>query len=119
MTTTIRNMHLAIAFDINFLTPFYVLLTSIFLNNRNHRLHLHVVAAQVPESEKETLVRFAQQHEAEIRFYDVSEYIRGLDLPVHSRFTEATYYRLFLPVMIPESAGRVLFIDTDTVVVDS
>jgi lipopolysaccharide biosynthesis glycosyltransferase len=28
-----RNIHIAIAFDNNYIKPFYVLLTSIFLNN--------------------------------------------------------------------------------------
>ena len=45
-------VHIAIAFDEDYIAPVYVLLTSIFINNRECRFKIHAIATNVLKAEK-------------------------------------------------------------------
>lgn len=108
---------LAIAFDENFLIPFYVLLTSVFHNNSNSRFHLHVVATGVTALEKEAITHYVEQKKGKISFYDVTaSSLQGLVIPENRHYTLATYYRLFFPQLVPREVKKLLYLDTDVVV---
>ena len=111
-------IHLAASFDQNYLTPFYVLITSIFDNNRETLFHIHTIVTGVSDQEKEEMQQFVRQHNSNISFYEIApEDIEGLIIPEQSYFTLATYYRLFFPLMVPETVKKLLYLDTDIVVV--
>jgi lipopolysaccharide biosynthesis glycosyltransferase len=113
-------IHIGTAFDEQYITPFYVLLTSIFYNNPGKDIVVHSIATGVSSKEKEKLKNFAGKHKAKILFYDIDEeYIKkNVVIPVNNYFTIATYYRLFLPYLVPSEVKRILFIDTDAVVIN-
>ncbi|MVN77296.1 hypothetical protein GO988_13250 [Hymenobacter sp. HMF4947] len=118
--TDSTTKHLAAAFDHNYLTPFYVLLTSIFANNSGVNFHIHAIASGVSTQDREEIQRFVKQHGAAISFYVLNpEAVAGLVLPKHLYFTEAAYYRLFFPALVPDSVEKLLYLDTDIVVVGS
>jgi lipopolysaccharide biosynthesis glycosyltransferase len=112
------HMHIAISFDQNFITPTYVFLTSLFDNNRKHKITFHAIATGVSESEKQKISRYIHQHGASITYYSIDEKsLNSFVIPEHSYFTVATYYRLFFPGLVPTDVQQLLYIDTDTVVV--
>lgn len=112
------QIHLATAFDQNYLTPFYVLITSIFENNKKSNFHIHTIATGITEIEKEEIRQFVIQNNSEISFYEISETdLKGLVLPQNRHYTIAIYYRLFFPSLISNHVEKLLYIDTDIVVV--
>lgn len=114
------SIHLAVAFDQNYLTPFYVLVTSVFANNSGVAFHIHAIASGVSEQEKEQIHHFIEQHRSVISFYKLdSEAVAGLVIPKNLYFTEAAYYRLFFPGLVPDTVEKLLYLDTDIVVVGS
>lgn len=112
-------IHVASAFDQNYITPFYVLLTSIFCNSSGSKIIIHSIATGVSESEKERIQSYAAENNAGIFFYDIDEdYVRrNVVVPVNNYFTIATYYRLFLPSLISAEVEKLLYIDTDAIVI--
>lgn len=113
-----NEIHIAIAFDQNFLTPFYVLLTSIFFNTRNNSITFHVIAAGVEQKEKEKIIKYIKGNIGTIIFYEINnELIKDFVLPDNVHFSIATYYRLFFPSLVPQNLSKLLYIDTDTVVI--
>ena len=111
-------IHVALAFDQNFLTPFYVLLTSIFQNNANNKIIYHAIASGVNQPERSKITLFVQQHKGEIYFYDIDEkQAQKFSLPEYSHVSAATYYRLFLIGLVPPEIEKLLYIDTDIVVI--
>jgi len=113
-----NSIHIAIAFDQNFITPFYVLLTSIFLNNGKHNVIFHTIAEDLEESEKNRILNFVWQNNADIFFYSldkqiVQQFILAKDSP---HITAATYYRLYFPELIPPGIDYLLYLDTDIIV---
>lgn len=112
-------MHVSSAFDKAYLTPFYVLVTSLLLHNKKNNVVIHSIATGVSETEKAEIRNFVRRHNADIFFYEVDEeYVRkNVVLPPDNvYFTIATYYRLFLPALVSSATNRLLYIDTDAVV---
>ncbi|GEO03934.1 LPS 1,2-glucosyltransferase [Adhaeribacter aerolatus] len=113
-----NKIHIALAFDQNFIVPFYVLITSIFHNNKKNNIVLHAIAAGVDNREREKITRFVQENQSQIYFYELDKAnVDALVLPDNVHFSAATYYRLFFPSLVPADIKKLLYIDTDTVVV--
>lgn len=113
-------IHLAVAFDQNFLTPFYVLLSSVFVNNTENPVHFHAIVSGINEKEKSQLKTFARQNNGDIFFYSLTEEQAGsLFLAIKDpKYTLATFYRLFIPILLPEDIERIIYIDTDIVIIN-
>jgi lipopolysaccharide biosynthesis glycosyltransferase len=109
-------MHIALACDHFHLTPFFVLLTSLFDKNKMN-IHLHLIITGINEKEKDAITNYANKNDAEVNFYAIDETLVS-DFPVfifHSA-TTAIYYRLLFPFLVPNEVERLLYIDTDIVV---
>lgn len=112
-------MHLAIAVDFNYITPFYVLITSVLHNNRHAKLHFHVAVSGIPEQELQNITAYVQDQGAAITFYDAAARLKGMTLHLRNNFTVATYYRIILPMLVPDDVQHLLYLDVDTVVIGS
>lgn len=117
-------IHVAIAFDEGYVRPVYVLLTSVFANNRECQIQIHAIATEVPEVEKAKMVDYVRQQGGYMHFYIVGpEVTQGFPVPgpnePEAYITMAAYYRLFLPHLLPQDIERLLYLDIDTLVVGS
>ncbi|WP_216689967.1 glycosyltransferase family 8 protein [Hymenobacter siberiensis] len=117
-------IHVAIAFDEGYVTPVYVLLTSVFRNNQDCPIQVHAIATDVPAAEKANLVAYARQQGGDMHFYDISpEVMYGFPVPgpdePEAYITLAAYYRLFFPRLIPQDIERLLYLDVDMLVIGS
>ncbi|UOQ76167.1 glycosyltransferase family 8 protein [Hymenobacter sp. 5516J-16] len=116
------TVHLAIAFDEGYLTPAYVLLTSIFLHNAGQQIAIHAIASDVPASDKEAMAAYVRQQGGQIHFYELDADITK-NFPVPDKrevwLTLATYYRLFFAQLVPADIERLLYLDIDSLVVGS
>lgn len=113
-------INLALAFDEGYVTPFYVLLTSLFVNNKNSSIVIHIIATGISEDSKNSIQSFIAVNGASIIFYDVSgKGIEQFVLPDHEEnyLSAAIYYRLFFPFLVSEKIKKLLYIDVDTLVV--
>ena len=112
-------IHLAVSFDEKFLSPFYVLLTSIFENNGGNYFKIHAIAHHVNPQEIVNIRNFVSANNAEIIYYEV--YNRMMKqiaaAGTKSHYAAATYFRLFFPVLLNREIKKVIYIDVDTVVI--
>lgn len=112
------QIHIAIAFDRNYLSPFYALVTSVLRNNRDERITIHAIATGVDEHALAGIKTFVERGGQEIVFYQIDEaQLKGFTLT--NNWTHAVYYRLLFPFVVPDTLKRLLYIDTDTLVVNS
>jgi lipopolysaccharide biosynthesis glycosyltransferase len=110
-----KIIHIAIAFDKNYLSQFYALCSSLAYNNRTNKLHLHVIATDVDQRNLNFVESFLLKFSINITFYrpDLST-IHSLVL-THN-WTAAVYYRLLFPQIVPKHVVRLLYLDCDTLV---
>jgi lipopolysaccharide biosynthesis glycosyltransferase len=112
-----QKIHLALAFDQNYIVPIYTLLTSIFDNNRKNSIVFHVIATGLSKLEKDSLRLYVNKNNSEIHFYEIEEsHLAALVLNEGDHFTVAAYYRLFFPLLVPAEVKKLLYLDTDIIV---
>ena len=104
--------------DKTFVMPTGVMMYSVCVNNVESDVTFHIVTRCVSSKEKRKLTDTVSQFERKsILFYDVD----SLDLShlppiLDSRITIATYFRLFLSVLLPQHLHKVLYLDGDIIV---
>jgi lipopolysaccharide biosynthesis glycosyltransferase len=113
-----KNIHLALSFDENYVTPFYVLLTSVFANNPNNNIVFHAIATGLMDEQKQEIKDFIEKNSSTINFYELDvNNLEGLVIPKGTWFSIAAYYRLFFASLVGDDVEKLLYIDTDTVVI--
>jgi lipopolysaccharide biosynthesis glycosyltransferase len=111
-------INLGFCFDKDYLSPFYVTLTSVFHHNKAYTVVIHAIATGVSPKDKEKLSLFVLANGGQIFFHTVDgESLHGLVLPEGGHLTLATYYRLFFATLVPKDVKSIIYIDIDTVVV--
>jgi lipopolysaccharide biosynthesis glycosyltransferase len=109
------DIHLAIAFDQNYLNPFYALIASVFINMRNSIIIVHAIVSGLSESERKRVSTYVNKNGGTIHFYNIEEDVVKKFI-VTDNWTSAVYYRLYFPLLVPKSVKRLLYLDTDTLV---
>ena len=118
MGASLKTLHICLAFDNNYLKPFFVLITSIFLNNRSYDVVLHVIANEVDNDVRKKITEYIGMHNAVIFFYNIdSKQLKNFPLPNETYISIAAYYRIFFPLIMPDEIERILYLDTDTLIV--
>ena len=114
-----NTIHIALAFDQNFLTPFYVLLTSVFENNKQSNFYIHAIATGIDGAEKKRIINYVEANNSKILFYELQKkHLETVVMPVTDpRYTLANFYRLFFPILISDTINKVIYLDTDIVVI--
>ena len=113
-----NTLHIALAFDQNFITPFYVLVTSIFINNKTSHISFHVIAEDLTEDEKKSIVSFINLNNSDIHFYTLDKrVVRQFTLPGADHISAATFYRLYFSQLLPGTITKLLYLDTDIIVI--
>lgn len=111
-----QQIHLAIAFDENYLHPFYALLNSVFSNNQHLLIVLHVIATGMAEDVLDRIKTYVASRGGAIVFYTIDETLVKKFVLIN-QWTSAVYYRLFFPLMMQQEVSRLLYLDTDTLVI--
>ncbi|ANE52448.1 glycosyltransferase family 8 protein [Flavisolibacter tropicus] len=115
MKTFVDSIHLAIAFDQNYLTPFYALIASVFENNKGNRIVIHCIATGLQEEQLDQIKQYVDNKKGEICFYTIDEQAASKFVLV-SKWTSAVYYRLYFPLLVSAEVKKLLYLDTDILV---
>lgn len=116
-------MDIVCSTDNNYVMPLGVMLCSLFENNREERIQVHILCGSVSLDNKHKLLRVVKKYNQQICFYDMNDKDFS-DFPVGEEYqvssiTLAAYYRLFLTKILPENIAKVLYLDCDMIVCDS
>jgi lipopolysaccharide biosynthesis glycosyltransferase len=111
------EIHLGIAFDHNYMRHFYALFASVLAHNRLQHIVVHAIITGLSIDDKEKIKVYAEKNGADILFYEIDEsFVKQFVLSSH--WSSAVYYRLFFPLIVPEQVTRLIYLDTDIVVVN-
>lgn len=111
-------IHIAIGFDENYLPPVFSLISSLISNHPGGQIHIHAITDGISDKEKNQITRFIENAGNRIAFYTIDQsLIRQFVLT--NQWTSVVYYRLFFTMVIPKQISRLLYLDCDTIVINS
>jgi lipopolysaccharide biosynthesis glycosyltransferase len=92
-------------------------LCSLFENNREHHIVVHVLQRHLSNASCEYFNNLAVRYNNEMRYYTVDERrLDGVQFRKNRPLSLAAYYRLMLASVLPLEIERVLYIDCDMII---
>lgn len=93
------------------------MLCSIYHNNPKHEIYTHLLHNGLSEDSKILFQKLNNKYNNTILFYHIDEtLVKDAKLKKNSPVTIATFYRLLLPDLLPESVELLLYLDCDVIV---
>ena len=91
-----------------------VSMVSMYESNRNNQIQTYVVCLNLNEDEKNKLIELASKYHRTIEFlYIDQDKLKNLKIFFH--LSHATFYRLFIPAMLPQ-LKKIIYLDCDILV---
>ena len=113
-------MHIACNIDSNYVKYCIVMLLSAFENNERGSIDVHIIADDLSNQDKSLIEDSLKRYGNRLHFYDVDDKMLA-DCPISpdSYISLSTYYRVFLPVILPAGVKKVIYLDCDLIVCSS
>lgn len=114
-----QTINLVFSVDNNYIKHCAVSLVSILLNSaKGNRFRVFILDGGLSEKNKKKFELLKEIREFELNFIKIdNNYFR--DLPLNRSYISiATYYRLLLPEILPTDIDKVIYLDSDIVVVE-
>lgn len=103
----------------NAFSPYYgIMLTSLFENNKRHAINVFILVCEPLDMRNaRRFAKLEKRYGQRIQIMEVDDSkLRSLPLVDPGRLTIATYYRLLVTDLLPESLSKVLYLDGDIIV---
>lgn len=118
-------MEIVCSADNNYVMPTGIMLTSLFENNKDEVIRVHLLDGGLTSESKKNLDDIAKKYKKkQIVYYKMDESlfrdfpIGNANQAVHIQ-SMATYYRLYMTKILPEDVEKVIYLDGDLLVLDS
>lgn len=109
-------INIAIAVNSRYIRYAYVMLTSLFLNNRQSDITVYVLQSNLTDEDKNCLTELALTCRQQLEYIDVDIESYLKQLPTTEQWTKEIYYRLLVGELLPKSLERLLYLDVDVIV---
>lgn len=112
------RIHIVLASDDAYVQHLGVLLVSIFENNREEMLVIHLLADSISNENRALISQIVEkQYRNELHFYEMDKALfQDFPLRAKDHISIASYYRLKLPDLLPKEISRILYLDCDMIV---
>lgn len=115
--------HVTCSTDDNYLQHCMAMLCSLFENNKNHKFHVHLLVHSLSQNGRNLISNLGERYQNKTIIYDIDNAsVENLKMNTLARFngkqmySVATYYRIFLPSLLPSNIDRILYLDCDVIV---
>ena len=112
-------MNILLAINNGYILQTKILLKSIMKSNPNEKFSVYILNKELSNKEKETILESIKNSNIEINFIEINN--SEIDnFPVYEkRYPVEIYFRLFASKYLPNNIDKVLYLDVDTVVINS
>lgn len=113
-------IHIACCTDDAYAEHCGVLMVSICENKGNDSVYFHVLTSGFKASNENALRSIVKRYGQSLEIYKVDENdLKNCPIRKNDRVSIAAYFRILLPVILPESIHKVLYLDCDILVLKS
>lgn len=117
-------MEIVCSTDNNYVMPTGVMLTSLFENNPEENIRVHVLDGGLTDESRSQLSDIANKYSQHITYYEINEELFK-DFPIGNAnqachiHSMATYYRLYMTKILPVDVDKIIYLDGDLLVLRS
>lgn len=107
--------------DDNYAKYLGISMLSLFEANKDFdEIDVFVMDCEISKSNKKKLIKIADEFNRNIYFLNMKDFISGLKLNMGAKkISVASYCRLFLSSVIPDTYSKILYLDCDTIVTEN
>lgn len=116
------TFHITCSTDDNYVQHCMAMLCSLFENNKDKKFHVHLLIQTLSEESKSHIRSLCNKYENQAKFYEIDEdsikgfKLNNIDFNGTKMYSIATYFRFFLPSLLPHAVERILYLDCDIIV---
>lgn len=116
-----NHLHIAVASDENYARFVASLIVSVIDSNSGdfERITFHLLSNNISSAALQKIRSHVDGSQSELHVYDISNLDTCLGIEVPPTIALTAYARLFLNRLIPNAVSRILYLDTDIIVVGS
>lgn len=113
-----ETIHLAFCCDDDYAQHLgAALYSALFHLSKSTRADVFVICSKFSSNNKKKIQAVGKKHNTDVRFIEVvEEHFIGLKTTLY--VSHATYFRIALPDLLPKTIGKVLYLDSDLIVMD-
>ena len=114
--------HVTCSTDDNYLQHCVTMLCSLYENNKELDMVVHILVDSLSQESRNVITNLSKRYGNSAVFYDIKpemlENIQLNDVMLNGKkmYSIATYYRMFLPSLLPETVEKILYLDCDVIV---
>ena len=109
-------INILMACDKNYAPYYGVMLTSLFMNNKESSFHIHWITDKfVPQTEKAKFQELVNENHSKLSIYEIDN-SSLTDFPQTAHINYAAYYNLKASEILPQSIHRIIYLDGDMIV---
>ncbi|GEL66571.1 glycosyltransferase family 8 protein [Marinilactibacillus psychrotolerans] len=112
------KIDILVTLDESYLDPLKVMLTSLHQNNRQTDFRIWLIHERISSEKLRSLQTLLKFYEMELKVIKVPQDLFS-DAPTAERYPKEMYYRLACGNLLPESVKRVIYLDPDTLIINS
>lgn len=113
-------MNIVYASDDNFADVLAVSLVSLLENNKNNTVNVYIISQDISDKNKERIISSAQNYQCLIEFINMPNISQIIGETVDiKRYSESMFSRILLGTLLPSEVTKAIYIDCDTLVLDS
>jgi len=110
-------MNLLVTLDSKYIRPLKVMLTSLFMNNKDENFNIYLMHSSITDDEIADIERFVEKHGQKLIPIKIdNSYFHDAPLILH--YTKEMYYRLLAYKFLPQELDRILYLDPDILVIN-
>lgn len=117
-TTSRKTMDILVTIDERYILPFKVLARSITVNNPDYRANFVLAHSSLNARLLAEIDAYCNALGAQLTVIKLDEGLLS-GAPVTKRYPKEVYYRLLVPHALPPTIERVIYLDCDTLVINS
>ena len=111
-------MTIVCAIDNNYIKHCAVMLRSLYEANPKEDISVYIIHGDIDKVEKAKLAAYLGKFLRSVSFVKIDQkMLEGF--PIFGHLPLSTYYRLLIPSVLPSSIQKIIFLDSDLIVVDS
>lgn len=112
------KMNILVTLDSNYVAPLCTMLESMLLSDSDCAFDVYVAHSSLSEHDFRKIRKTCVPYGARIISVKIPDYLFD-GAPRCKRITKETYYRIFAPLYLPKELDRILYIDPDTLILNS